>query len=205
MAKLKFNTGDARRDRILGAIAEMKYKDLQGEVIQRDMPFDEVVEGTFPSLSTWLILHWDTPKNKDLLKGFDKWVDKQLKAKGYKKSNPVRQYKKFDTEYNSQDPKLLPPPKPKEIKPPKEKKKKSQQFGIFEGTKKDYTYKLADKVYTQFFPKYKDTRILLKKFREQLCIKVRKKFPEANDKSVTIWMKRAIDQVHDKQSKTQKD
>jgi hypothetical protein len=196
---LAFKTGDPTRDKILGKIANMRFKDLQSAIIQRGMPFEDVVSGTFPSHSSWLLKNWSNKPEKSLLKEFDTWMDRLLKQRGYKKSSPERQFKKFEPEYSQQEAieERARNAKPKVEKPKKEKKKKDVKFGIFEGTKKEYTYKLSQKVYDKFFPKYKDTNRLVKKFSVQLTNKVKAKFPEANEKSVKIWMKRALDTIHE--------
>lgn len=195
---MKFKTGDPEKDKIWFEIANFRFKDLQGAALLRGLSFGEAVGMDAPTMSNWVFLHWKTKKEKDRLKEFDKWVDSKLKEKGIKKSNPVRQYKKFADEYaeENKEPK---PPKPEKVK--KEKRQKNE-FGIFTGTKKEYVYKLTQSIHDQFGKKYKfKTQDLVKKFCNQLFTKVSEKFKDANEKSVRIWMKRQIDALNSKKDK----
>lgn len=203
---LIIRTGDPMKDKIYGKIADMKHKELQAEVLKRGMPFEEVAGGTFPVLSSWLYHHWDAKKDKGKLREYDVKMDALLKERGYKQNDPVRKYKKFEETYSQQEARENKPIKPKVEKPKKEKKKKDAKFGIYEGTKKDYTYKWTQRVYDKFMPKYKNVDKLVKKFAGKVHDKVVIKFPEANAKSVKIWMKRAMETIHaEAKGKTKKD
>lgn len=189
--RLRFNTGDQRKDRILGEISDFKFKDLQAECIMRGIPFEYVVNWDHGRLADWLLNAWDNKKKKSLLKDFDDWMDALLKEKGYKKSDPLRSYKKFTGE-TTEEAEVKPKPTPKPKKEKKPKREKDSKYNIYKGTKKELTYHLAAKLKSQFGDKYDDKQ-LVKKFAGQMLVKVQKKFGDANEKSVRIWMKKALD------------
>lgn len=201
---MRFKTGDPRKDKIWYEISNFRFKDLQGAALIRGLSLEDAVLMDAPTMSNWVFLHWDDRKDKKRLITFDKWVDRKLKEKGLKKSNPIRQYKKFSDQYDNPEEE-----KPKEIKPPKVKKEKRQknEYGIFVGTKKEYVYKLSQSIYDQFGKKYKfQVKVLIKRFSNQLFSKVKEKFTEANEKSIRIWMSRFLvsynDALNSKKGKT---
>lgn len=196
---MRFKTGDPRKDKIWYEISNFRFKDLQGAALSRGLPFEDAVTMDAPLMSNWVFIHWDDKKDKKKLADFDKWIDRKLKKKGLKKSNPLRQYKKFSDTYENSE---KPPKEPKPIKVKKPPRQKNE-FGIFTGTKKEYVYKLAQSINDQFGKKYKfQTKVLVKRFSNQLFSKVKEKFVDANEKSIRIWMKRQIDALNSKKGKT---
>lgn len=178
------------------AITKMKYRDLKAACIARGMDFQDVVDGDFSRLSSWLISNYGNKQNRDLLEAFDQWIDDKLKERGYKKSDPFRQFREFssllennDTKVRSRGLRNADISKKKKVK-----RERNGSFNIFKGTKKEYTYKLTDSLHKVMGQKY-STKELQKKFSSKLYNKVVKKFPDALEKSVKIWMKRALDEI----------
>ncbi len=169
-------------------LASFRYSDLKAAVIKRGIDFDILVASDHGKLSDYFIHNYDKPVNHKRLEEFDKWMDLKLKEKGYEENDPVRQFKQFTMPEEEIEEK---PKKKAEPKPIKPKKVKNKEFGIFGGTKKELTYSLVRDLVNKMGDKY-DGKELIKKFSDQLFKRVQAKFPDANDKSVKIWFKRAL-------------
>lgn len=191
MAKKSYSVvpRDHPKRKALDELASFRYSDLKAAVIKRGIDFELVVSWDHGKLSDYFINNYDKPVNPKKLEEFDKWMDLMLKAKGYTENDPVRQFKQFtmpiEEEKEEKPKKKI---EPKSIKP---KKVKNKEFGIFGGTKKELTYSLSRDLVIKMGAKY-DNKALIKKFSDQLFNKVKDKFPDANDKSVKIWFKRAL-------------
>jgi len=172
-------------------LANFKFSDLKKAVIQRGMDFELVVNSSHGALSEYFIHHYDEPKVDKRLEDFDKWMDIKLGLNGYEKDDPLRKFKQFAPPETQVDDTPKPEKKLKEIKVKKPKREKNNEFGVYGGTKKELTYSLAK----DLLDKKGDysNKELVKKFGDQLFEKVQKKFPDANDKSVKIWMKRYLE------------
>lgn len=178
---------------IFNRIGKMRVIELQANCIMRGLDFTDIVEQDFGRLASWLIKNWDCKKDRELLEDFDIWVDSILEKRGYEVDHPLRKYRKFSNLDEDNNPTVS----AKNIKradiPNKKKAKRERtEDGIFKGTKKEYTYSLAKKLIDKFSDKYTNKE-LCKKFASQLFSKVEKKFPDSKEKSVRIWMKRALD------------
>lgn len=182
---------DHPRRKALDDLAGFRYSDLKGAVIKRGMEFEKVINSDHGRMADFFIQNYDKPVNPKKLEEFDKWMDLKLKEQGYGEDDPVRQFKQFTLEPEQEEEK---PKKEKKVKIIKPKKEKNKEFGIFGGTKKELTYNLAKNLLAKKGEKYKSNKDLVKKFGGQLFDKVKEKFPDANDKSVNIWAKRALDQ-----------
>lgn len=183
----------------LKALTKMKYLDLQAAVIMRGMDFQDVVEGDYGVLSSFFIREHNNPVDRELLEDFDIWMDKQLEKK-YEKNHPLRKYRRFsnideDENVNVKTRSLRKADVPKK----KRVKKKRNKFNLFEGTKKAYTYLLANDLYDKMGSKY-TVKELMKKFSNKLYSEVLKKFDNASEKSVKIWAKRALNELEKKES-----
>ena len=64
----------------------------------------------------------------------------------------------------------------KGIEKPKKPKRERDTNGLYKGTKKSYTYELAQKGFSI----------------ERITRRVKKKFSDASDKSITIWYRNAL-------------
>lgn len=152
-------------DRVLN---KLKLVDLQRECIMRGLPFDKIGEGV-PYLQTFFIRAWNTVEPKpELLNQFDDW----------RKANIIHTdvpfiplgFRETDEEGNTVKVK-----KPRGIKKKKKKRERNKQFGIFSGTKKELTYRSQVEGLTL----------------EETINRVKEVFPDANDKSISIWYKKS--------------
>lgn len=174
-------------------LMNMKYVDLQAAVVSRGMDFDDVVEGDHGKLASWFIKNYEVRLNKSRLEDFDIWMDRKLKDKGLKKSDPLRKYRKFSEVDDEGGVKVTTGAlnKAKIRKEKKSKRNRDGKFGIFTGTKKEYTYNLTN----DLFGKKKDTltnKEIQKNYSQKMIDKVTKKYPEAQPKSIKIWMSRCL-------------
>jgi hypothetical protein len=196
---IRLNDLDPLRKKANQALANMKYKDLQKAVLERGIDFEVLVTSDYPKLSSYFINHFDSRIDKERPNHFDKWMDLKLQERGYKESDPVRQFKRFsapeptEEEQKEKEKKPKVEKKAKEKKPPKEKDSK---MNIYTGTKKHYSMTLAEKLHEKFGKKY-NKKELINKFIGQVVEKINLKFPDspANEKSVRIWIKRALDAI----------
>lgn len=192
MGKRQISDDEKEAQRVIDELGNLKYKDLKAEVILRGMGFEEVVKGDHNTLASFFIKYHSEKKVPDRLNQFEAWVDSKLGELGHKPNDPIRKYKQFSsTDEEEITPKLEKPKKEKIEKPKKEKREKDAQFNIFRGTKKEYTYNLCHDLHGKFSKKY-DHKTIIKKFSNQLFNKVQAKFPEAQEKSIKIWMSRCL-------------
>ena len=167
--------------RALRELSNMKHRDLQRACIVRGMPSQDMVESDHHKLVSWFIENYDNTQSQELLINHDGWVEEQLIARGYKKGDvllsPALRFSYVGNIEEIEKPKIIKPHNEKE-KPPNERKEKSTvdvNTGIRTGTKKALTYQLT-----------------ISGLSIGEVIKgVKNKFPEAEDKSIKIWFKRA--------------
>lgn len=182
------------------ALVKMTVLDLQAAVITRGINFEDVVELDHGRMADWFIKNYNTKQNRELLAEFDSWMDKQLKDRGHKKSNPIRKYRRFSSILADGETKTTTKASRKAGmgKKKKEKRSRDTEFNIFKGTKKEETYRLAKSLYESKRADYPTNTIkeLQKNYASVLVAKVIKKFPEAQEKSIKIWLKRALDGLH---------
>lgn len=180
------------------ALTKMRYMDLQAAVIMRGMDYEDIVEGDHGKLASWFIKNYNNPVKRDRLEQFDDWMDQKLKERGYKKNHPVRQFRRFsnldDGQAQVKTRALRRADVPKKVKV---KRERDKEFNIFKGTKKDYTYKLSKSLYDAKGSEFTENiaKQLCKKYSALLLEKVQKKFTDAQEKSVKIWMKRCLDEI----------
>lgn len=166
--------------RALAELETMKHKDLQRACIVRGMDFEEVIESTTPQLSNWFVNNFQRSQDSTLLNTFDAFIEIKLQQRGYKKGDAI----------------LSPELRLGYLGPVDEttgktiirrisgisktvKKRERDDSGLFTGTKKSLTFQLA-----------KEGKTLV----ETLEI-VTGKFPEAVEKSIKIWFKKALKTV----------
>lgn len=193
MAKKQKNPKQGKSNFIYNRIGKMRVHELQASCIMRGLEFTDVVGWDFGKLASWLIKNYDEDSNRDLLEDFDIWVDEKLAERGYEENDPIRQFRKFSNLDEEQNPQVKTKALKKAGVPKKKRTKKERNtLGIFKGTKKEYTYELAKSLIEKYGDKYTNKEIS-KKFSSQLFRKVVKKHEDAKEKSVKIWMKRALD------------
>lgn len=165
-------------ERALRELAVMKHRDLQRACIVRGMPSQLLVDSDHHKLVSFFMENYDRSQDDNLLLEHDLWVDGELIKKGYKQGDallsPALRYS-FNGDIESME-KII-TIKPKSIQPPIKKAKSTMDevTGVRTGTKKSLTYELT----------LQGLEI------EEVFKQVRVKFPDAVEKSVMIWHKKA--------------
>ena len=194
-AKIEMNGSPSYR-RAESELARMKHRDLQRAAVVRGMDFEEVVRSGVPELASWFCRNYDLPQFIDKINEFDDWRDEQLKGRGYEEGSPFFHASlrlgfvaTKDEEGNTTSVKK---PRLKGVdKPKKEKKERVEGTKVFKGTKKAMTYELTKESYK--LSKSKDPKIK-PLTKDEIIEKVKEAFPDANEKSVGIWYKRALNE-----------
>lgn len=184
------------------ALYDMKYIDLQAAVVSRGMDFSDVQEGDHGKLASWFIKNYHNKQDKGKLEDFDIWRDLQLKERGHKKNGDLRKFRKFSRilEDGSVQVTTGAMNKAKIRKGKKPKRTRDNKFGIFTGTKKEYTYTLGRELF-ELKHKELSNKQIQSKYGDKMVARVKKKFPEAKDKSIKIWMSRCLKALRDGSSK----
>lgn len=163
----------------LGAAGKNQtYKDLKRKAIALGMPFPDATGCGIFDLIRYINNSENTP-DKSLIDAYDEWIDKSFEEKGYAKDDPIRNSRlrlgflgDQDEETGKRKTKRVPGmSKPKEKKAPREK----DEFGLLQGTKKSYVFGLVKKGYSM----------------DRVNRRTKKKFPDANDKSIQLWFRAA--------------
>lgn len=178
MRKSKKVEGSAEKTKFLGLSARhMKYKDIKRKAIALGMPFMDSVNCTIFDMLKYIDQSTNKP-DKSLIDKYDEWVDKHLEDVGFTKGDPTRSYRlrlgflgEEDENGERKTKRVRGMKKPREKKAPREK----DERGLVKGTKKSYTFHLTSKGYDL----------------ERVIKRVKKKFPEANDKSISLWYRAA--------------
>ena len=153
------------------------------------MPFDEASGASNTQLMSWYLKNFGNRHDSSRLEQYDEWFELEMLGRGKNPDDPKDAYlfhpalrlsytgNEEATEKAKVDSLEKKPKKVKEekIKKPKIKDEKS---GVVKGTKKAYTFKLAQD---------KERNLSIKR----IIKKVIKKYPDANDKSIKIWIKKA--------------
>lgn len=173
------------------ALSNFKRKDLKRECVIRGMDFQEASESSDPQLQSFFLKNFDEPPNIGLLTEYDAWLEKFLiEERGYdpKENNwAFHPHLKLgflgdESVYESTQgepiPKVRKQGRFKKSQTNKPKRKKDPKTGLMSGTKKSLTFELTKE-------KLPFNKILSK---------VMKAFPDANEKSVIIWYKKACKQ-----------
>lgn len=160
----------------VGTTGGYTFKDIKRRAISLGMPFPDAAESDYFALSTYIHKSENKPDNT-LIDQYDKWVERQLDAKGVSKNDPIRNYRLKlgflgDSEEGNSK-KIL---KPKGLERPKKPKKEKDERGLWKGTKKSYTFELASRGMEL----------------DRIIRRVTKKFPDANPKSISQWYRASI-------------
>jgi hypothetical protein len=163
----------AEKTKLLGGMGRgSTYKDIQRRAIVLGMAFPDVVNSDINGLLSFI--HKSNNRvDPSLIDKFDDWMDQHLEAIGYDANDPIRSSKLrlgyLGEEKDGKRAKKRVPgiKKPKEKKPPKER----DEFNLWKGTKKSYTFELTQRGYDI----------------DRVTRRVKKKFPDANDKSIRLW------------------
>ena len=175
----------SEKARFLGAAGKnMTYKDLKRKAIALGMPFPDATGCGIFGLLSYIDNSTNRP-DKSLIDKYDEWVEEQFNSTGIPADDPIRSSRLrlgfLGEEDGDGKRKLKRVPgmkKPKEKKAPREK----DEFNLVKGTKKSYTWSLVQKGYEL----------------ERVIRRVKKKFPDANDKSISLWYRAAKRQMKNK-------
>lgn len=176
--KLKPSLGNKEKTNFLTSAGKhMTYKDLKRQAIILGMPFPDACKSSIFGLIGY-INHSNNTPDTSLIDQYDEWVDKQLEDIGYEKDDPLRSSRLrlgfLGEEKENGERKSRRIPGIKKQKPRKTPKERDE-FNLVKGTKKSYTFELANKGFSL----------------ERTIRRVKKKFPEANDKSINLWYRKA--------------
>lgn len=162
----------------------MTYRDLKRKAVILGMPFPDACAAGIFDLIGYIERSTNKP-DKSLIDQYDDWMDKQLENIGYSKDDPLRSSKLRlgflgeEGENGKRRNKRVPGiKKPREKKPPRER----DEFNLIKGTKKSYVWSLVSKGYDL----------------DRVIRRMKKKFPDANDKSITLWFRTARRSINGK-------
>lgn len=169
----------AQNERALRELTTMKHRDLQRACIVRGIEFQDVVGLSHPNLVSWFIKNFENSQDDNLLIGYDAWTEEQLLKRGYKVGSlllaPSLKFSYVGDIEQMDKPKLI---KSSSNAPVVIKKEKSTitEAGVRSGTKKALTYEFALKGIT-----------IGETVKQVIMV-----FPDAQEKSIKIWYKRAL-------------
>jgi len=185
MKKRKFESNLAPG---MGEVQNMTFKDLRRTCVVRGMPFENVLNGTFPELNKWFLYNYHKPIDNTLLDKYDDYVDKLINAKPTE-DNDYLTHPSLRLGYVGEKDEEGNIVKTKRIKGmPKRKKKVKREKtsqGIFKGTKKALTFDLALRGIS----------------KEKTLKEVLKAFPDAKEKSIGIWYNKALKTIKSEKPK----
>lgn len=162
---------------ISGYHANKTYKDLKREAIIRGMPFPDATGAGVGTLIRFI----DSSTNKpdiSLIDKYDEWADQQLALCGYEAGKDLRHpsLRLGFIGQKDENGNVIKTKRVKGIQKPKKPKRERDENNLYKGTKKSYTFELAKKGFSL----------------ERVARRVKKKFPDASDKSIKIWYRNAL-------------
>lgn len=174
----------ANHERSIRELKTMKRRDIQTACVMRGLPFSDVSGFDQLQIIAWFQNNYERPQDASRIPEYDTWVDKELELRGYGKGKSIRNpifnlgirgnldgEKPKSGGVKAPLPGTQPQSLPKVAKPPREK---NEVLGLSKGTKKEMTYLLTREGKTP----------------EEVTAAVTKAFPEAQPKSIRIWMGR---------------
>lgn len=181
MKKIKYTINELTREDVINkTLAKMTRKDLQIACVKKGLEFEKVVGFDNHSLSNWFYLHFDNGEDETLIPVYDSFVEGELIKRGYTKNDPIMSpcfRLGYDPKRDERNQTPKPIEKEQNVKPLIENrpKREKDEMNIVKGTKKSLTYKLTFEG----------------KEKEEIIREVLKQFPDAQDKSIKIWIARA--------------
>lgn len=158
-------------------LSKMRYRDLQRACISRGMKFDDMVNTDIIGLQSYLFHEWHRDADLTLLDKFDEWRKEYLE----KKHGPGEPFVRLGYLGKSNEDGGDKEKKPiREKAPKKPKRERDETLGsIYKGTKKALTFQSIQEGKT---------------IEETIKIVI-STFPDALDKSIKIWAKRAAKEL----------
>lgn len=152
------------------------YRDLKREAIVRGIPFPDIMGASITDLINF-IDHSDGKPDLSLIDKFDDWADQQLANLGYEAGKSLRspQLRLGFIGEKDEEGQVKKQKRIKGVEKPKKPKRERDERGLYKGTKKSYTFELAAKGFSL----------------DRVSRRVKKKFPDASDKSINIWFRNA--------------
>ena len=141
----------------------------------RGLPFEEI-GGSYYDLTGFFARNFEVEEDQTLLDKFDKWRYDRLKARG--ENNPLFVRLGFIQQTDEETGEIIKRKRVKYVKKKRPKRKRNSELGIFSGTKKELTFISQG----QGLSIEETTQIVLEKF------------PDAKEKSIRIWWKKAAKQ-----------
>lgn len=178
----EYKWNETLRERIWKDLCKMKHRDLQRACIVRGLEPEFVIQKDHSSLVVWFYENYNNTEDENLLIIYDNFIENELRKKGYTDDspflNPCLRFSYVKPLESDSD--LVKPKKEKETKEEKEAKPKREMtdWGISSGTKKFLTYQCC----------IQDGLNM-----PATVIKVKESYPEAEEKSIKIWYKRALE------------
>lgn len=167
--------------------SELKYRDIKRMAVERGMPFPDVVSSDFYGLVSFIDSEQSKKPDPSLVLQFDIWLEGILRERGanYLIKPSLR------LSYISDEMREGASKKPIKEKPVKVEKKVREKDpnNLLKGTKKSLTFELAKKGFSL----------------ERVKRRVLKKFPDASEKSIIIWYRKANDIKYEKKEKVKKE
>ena len=163
-----------------GHFRNMTYKGVKRECVIRGMPFEEVLGANVTTLYHYFKDHFYDDLNHKLLDEFDDWQEIQIKAvMEARGENPevlihpslrLGYIAEKDGEGNT-----IKKKRARTVVKKLKRKRERTNDNIFKGTKKAYTFELQQKGKT----------------KDEVIKEVMAKFPEASEKSISIWFNKS--------------
>lgn len=182
MAKPKLS-GQYKKTDAHAFLSNLKHRDLKAECISRGLDFEQLAGMSSPMMTQWLSENYKLPTDKELLNKFDKWLEEKHLAEGKTPESHPHLFAPAAKLGHV----LMPGDQEGSFKLRKKRLKKvpghtrnkrsekDERFGIMKGTKKSLTFDLASQ------------GVELKEAIAQVLAQ----FPEAQEKSIRIWYKKA--------------
>jgi hypothetical protein len=165
--KRKFESNLHPLDKYLG---KMKLKDIKRECVIRGMVFDDVVSKSIPDLCNWLRANFYNASDHNLLNIFDDWQEAQVLA--FDPNSVIHSTLRLGyIAERDEDGNTTKRKRAKVIVAKKKIKRERTGEGLFTGTKKAYTFQLQKEGLN----------------KTEVVTMVIDKFPEASEKSISIW------------------
>ena len=156
-------------------VEHLNLPDLKRACIMRGMPFGEIGESSIPNLQSWYLKNYDLPVDHRLLEEFDLWCEALLRERGADDSMLSPIFRLSSVGARNEDGEITKRKRIRSMVPKIKRKKERTTEGLFKGTKKAFTYELAQRG----LPK------------AEVMAMVKEKYPDAKDKSIGIWFNRA--------------
>lgn len=164
-----------KQDKAFSYFSDKTYRDLKKEAIELGMSFPDATAAGIQELISYIEPRIGDKKKSGIVEAYDDWADNQLALLGYPEGKHIRSPQLRLSYIGELDENRKPVRLERKEKKVKEKRERDEN-GLYKGTKKSYTYGLAEKGYSL----------------DRVTRRVIKKFPDAKEKSIVIWYRNAL-------------